>query len=120
METGGDDGRVDVRPGTVVTGEATRMQEILPGLLEELRRVWPEAYEGYASAPFGAIPSHAMEDGGDPWWDSLDAGALAVDLISKLNDAAPEGMRFGRRDPGLGPRTDYGWWPTGDPSGAPR
>jgi hypothetical protein len=93
--------------GTVIHG-TLRNQDLLPALLDTLRHVWPEAYEGTLAASFGAIPSYASEDDTNDWWNSEDAYSLSTQLFDALDECAPAGCYFGAH-PGDG--SDYGYWP---------
>ena len=89
---------------TVIHG-THRMQDLIPAFLNTLSVVWPEAYEGYMTAP---IPAYVMDEGdSSTWWDSEDAGYLLESLLEQLGVAAPERCYFGTH-PGDG--SDFGFW----------
>lgn len=100
----------EIIEGTVIHG-THRMQDVLPALLDELRRVAPTYYAALVSSPFPPIPAYADDDKDSEWWDSEDAIYLLVNLMDDLSDFAPEGYCFGTH-PADG--SDYGWWPVDD------
>lgn len=53
------------------------------------------------------VPSSAMEDEYDSWWESDDAMFLVTDLFDTLDGYAPEGYYFGAIE---GDGSDFGFW----------
>jgi hypothetical protein len=95
------------KPGTVIHG-TLRPQDLIPGFLDALRNVAPDAYAQLVVMPFGPIPAHVTDEGdSSPWWDSEDATALLESLFDTLDEHAPDGYYFGAH-PGDG--SDFGFW----------
>lgn len=56
------------------------------------------------------VPSHAMENSDDGWWNSEHAGSVISSLMETLDSYTPEGYRFG---PQSGTMYLYGYWKSG-------
>jgi hypothetical protein len=101
---------VNNETGSLIHG-THRPQDLIPAFLEEVRNRDPGHYEGFMATPFGPIPAHAMEDEDAEWWMSEDAAYLLEELFDILDEAAPEGYRFGAHE---GDGSDFGYWPIED------
>jgi L-ascorbate metabolism protein UlaG (beta-lactamase superfamily) len=53
-----------------------RTQDLLPAFLDILRELDAPEYHAMLIAPFGIIPSYAMDDDESDWWDSNDFEGL--------------------------------------------
>jgi hypothetical protein len=97
--------------GCVTVSNATlRSQDLLPKFLDALRVVAPEAHQQMMmpGCGFPAVPSHALEDEDDEWWDSEDCAYLLNEvLFDALNEHAPEGYYFGSHE---GDGACFGFW----------
>ena len=99
------------RSGCVTVSTATlRSQDLLPKFLDALRVLAPEAHQQLTmpGAGFSAVPSHALEDEDDEWWDSEDCAWLLNEILfDALNEHAPEGHYFGSHE---GDGACFGFW----------
>ena len=96
----------DLVLGTCISG-TYRNQDLIPAFLSLLVLVDDVTYTGYMVAPFGPVPSYALEDDKAPWWDSEDAVYLLERLFDDLNAAAPPGYYFGSHE---GNGSAFGYW----------
>lgn len=93
---------------TGVVSEGTlRNQDLIPRFMDAVRAHAPDHYTGMVAQAFGPVPAHAMEDDDDWWWESEQAAWLLDDLITILEDHAPEGTYFGVHD---GDGACWGFW----------
>jgi hypothetical protein len=97
--------------GTISHG-TLRPQDLIPKFLDVLSELHPEAYQQcqIPGAGFPMVPSYALEDETDDWWESDKAPWALECLFDALGDCAPEGHYFGAH-PGDG--ADFGFWPVG-------
>ncbi len=84
-----------------------RPQDLIPTFLGVLNQVDPVTYSQLAVLPFSVVPSYAQEDEDSEWWGGEDCMNVLEDLITALDNAAPEGYYFG---PHPGDGSDYGFW----------
>jgi len=93
--------------GTISHG-TLRPQDLIPAFLDALRTVDPT----YDQLHFAWIPQYLacalVEGDASDWWSSEDCNWCLEDLISRLEESAPEGTYFGTHE---GDGSDFGFWP---------
>jgi hypothetical protein len=83
-----------------------RAQDLIPAFLYVIKDT-PE-YIQIMFNPIPFIPSYAMDDDDDEWWESEDCSyILNESLIDVLNNYAPDGYYFGGHE---GNSSDFGYW----------
>ena len=97
--------KVEECAGTLICG-TMRLQDIIPAFLDAIRAT--VEYTQLLSLPFGAVPSHAIDDDDSDWWMSEDAECIYFSILDVLDAYAPKGYYFGAH---IGDGSDYGYWP---------
>lgn len=90
--------------GPVTTEGCEDPRVIVPEMVVVLQEVAPQEYEKLFSRPFPFIPSEALQNCQNSWWEQHGSAAVA-DLIKALQKACPPGFVFAREE------AQWGFWP---------
>ncbi len=87
--------------GCYVVSEGTlKASEVFPKVLDALSELAPAVYQQLMmpGCGFASVPSYALDDPSDEWWDGEDASAVLEAVVEALNDHAPDGFYFGAHE----------------------